>query len=122
MPLQSQFLSFFFILQQDRRHKLHPVTTFHFSSFQVAICPEHANLTPREKAIVNFALDVGAMKPITDAHLEALEPHGLDREDAWDIGAITAFFAMSNRYANFTRMLPNEEFYAMGRVPRQKKK
>lgn len=57
------------------------------------------------------------MEPITDEDIKELEPHGLDMEDAWDIGAITAFFALSNRYANFTAMRPNEEFYAMGRSP-----
>jgi alkylhydroperoxidase family enzyme len=56
------------------------------------------------------------MEPTTDQDVTDLEQHGLDREDAWDIGAITAFFALSNRYANFTGMRPNEEFYAMGRA------
>ena len=71
---------------------------------------------------MNFALDLAAMEPITDEHFTDLQSHGLDKEDAWDIGAITAFFALSNRMANLTNMRPNEEFYTMGRVPRNKKK
>ena len=81
------------------------------------MCPKHAKLTPRERAIVDFALVVGSMTPVQDEHIQALEPHGLDCEDAWDIGAIAAFFAMSNRYTNFVGMRPNEEFYNMGRNP-----
>ena len=58
---------------------------------------------------------------IDDADHEALYPHGFDDEDIWDIAAITAFFGLSNRMASFAGMLPNPEFYLMGRVPREKK-
>jgi hypothetical protein len=59
---------------------------------------------------------------IGDADFAPLHAHGFDDEDIWDIGAITAFFGLSNRIANFSGMLPNPEFYLMGRVPREKKR
>ncbi|ELT90446.1 hypothetical protein CAPTEDRAFT_154691 [Capitella teleta] len=86
---------------------------------QVAVSPAHTGLSPRERAIVTFALKVSKMEPIMDEDFKELELHDIDQEDAWDIGAITAFFALSNRYANFTGMRPNEEFYAMGRSPKK---
>jgi uncharacterized peroxidase-related enzyme len=58
---------------------------------------------------------------IVDTDFAALHAHGFSDEDIWDIGAITAFFGLSNRMANFSGMLPNPEFYLMGRVPREKK-
>jgi uncharacterized peroxidase-related enzyme len=76
---------------------------------QVAINPHKAELSAKQRAIVNFALRV-------DADFAALRAAGLDDEDAWDIAAITAFFGMSNRMASFSGMLPNAEFYLMGRV------
>ncbi len=75
-----------------------------------------ADLTPRERAILDFA-----MKVALEAHRVAqddfapLHAHGLSDEDVWDVGAIAAFFALSNRMANMTAMRPNDEFYAMGR-------
>ena len=57
---------------------------------------------------------------IADADFDALHSHGFSDEDIWDIGAITAFFGLSNRVANMSSMMPNPEFYLMGRVPRQK--
>jgi uncharacterized peroxidase-related enzyme len=57
---------------------------------------------------------------IEDADFTALHAHGFDDEDIWDIGAITAFFGLSNRMANMSGMLPNPEFYLMGRLPKQK--
>lgn len=59
---------------------------------------------------------------ITEQHFKSLEEVGFDHEDAWDIAAIAAFFAMSNRLAHLTDMRPNLEFYNMGRVPRDKSK
>ena len=58
---------------------------------------------------------------IEDADFDALKAHGFDDEDAWDIAAITAFFGLSNRIASFSGMLPNPEFYLMGRVPKAPK-
>lgn len=80
-----------------------------------------ADLDDRQHAILSFAVDVCHSRPITEAHFANLEKQGLDREDAWDIGAISAFFAMSNRMAHLTDMRPNEEFFMIGRVPRVKK-
>jgi uncharacterized peroxidase-related enzyme len=57
---------------------------------------------------------------IEDADFAPLHAHGLDDEDIWDIAAITAFFGLSNRMASFSNMMPNPEFYLMGRVPKQK--
>jgi len=61
-----------------------------------------------------------ASHEIEDADFNALHAHGFTDEDAWDIAAITAFFGLSNRVANVTGMMPNPEFYLMGRAPRQK--
>lgn len=72
--------------------------------------------------MLDFAMAVCHSDTITEQHFQALEEHGFDREDAWDIAAIAAFFAMSNRLAHLTDMRPNEEFYNMGRVPRNKSK
>jgi uncharacterized peroxidase-related enzyme len=65
---------------------------------------------------IKVALDSAA---IDDADFEALHGHGFSDEDIWDIGAIAAFFALSNRMANLISMRPNDEFYLLGRVPRQ---
>ncbi len=88
---------------------------------QIAVNPLKADLTPRQRAMLAFALkvcsDSGAT---TEADFDALKEHGFDDEDAWDIAAITAFFGLSNRMANVTRMRPNDEFFLMGRTPRNK--
>lgn len=70
--------------------------------------------------MLDFAMTVCRSDTVTDQHFQALEEHGLNREDAWDIAAIAAFFAMSNRLAHLTDMRPNPEFYNMGRLPRDK--
>ena len=62
--------------------------------------------------------DVNLIPSVGDADVDALKAHGFDDEAIWDIGAITAFFAMSNRLANLTSMRPNDEFYLMGRLPK----
>jgi len=88
---------------------------------QVAVNPLKADITPRQGAMLNFAIKVcQASHTIETSDLEALKAHGFDDEDIWDIGAITAFFGLSNRIANLAGMRPNEEFYLMGRVPRSK--
>lgn len=87
---------------------------------QVAVNYSTAELTPRERAMLDFAMAVCRSENVTEDHFHALERHGLDREDAWDIGAIAAFFALSNRMAHLTDMRPNVEFYNMGRLPREK--
>ena len=88
---------------------------------QVAVNYRKADITPRQRAMLDFAMKVCLHSAeISDADFEALHAQGFSDEDIWDIGAITAFFGMSNRIANFSGMLPNPEFYLMGRVPRQK--
>jgi uncharacterized peroxidase-related enzyme len=83
---------------------------------QVAVNYLKADLTPRQKAMLDFAMKVSrSADEIGEADFERLEAHGFGGEDAWDIGAIAAFFALSNRMANLTAMRPNDEFYSMGR-------
>jgi uncharacterized peroxidase-related enzyme len=83
---------------------------------QVAINYRKADITPRKKAMLAFAMKLsGDSASVSDADLAVLTEHGFSQEDIWDIGAITAFFALSNRMANFTSMRPNDEFYSMGR-------
>jgi uncharacterized peroxidase-related enzyme len=89
---------------------------------QVAVNWRKADITPRQRAMLAFAMKVCERShAIDDADFAALAEHGFSDEDAWDIGAITAFFGLSNRMASFSGMLPNEEFYLMGRVPKARK-
>jgi uncharacterized peroxidase-related enzyme len=84
---------------------------------QVAINYRKADITPRQRAMLDFAMKVALeSQAVGDADLAALAAHGLSNEEAWDIAAIAAFFAMSNRLANVSSMRPNDEFYLMGRV------
>jgi uncharacterized peroxidase-related enzyme len=88
---------------------------------QVAINHRKAEITPKQRAMLDYALKVCLhSNEIEESDLVALRAHGFTDDDIWDIGAITAFFGMSNRLANMTSMKPNEEFYAMGRVPTAK--
>ena len=89
---------------------------------QVAVNYRKADITPRQRAMLDFAMKVCLQShQIDDADIDALHPHGFDDEDAWDIAAITAFFGLSNRMASFSGMQPNPEFYLMGRVPKPAK-
>ena len=86
---------------------------------QVAINHRKADITPRQRAMLDFAIKVTEdSKSIGDADFDALRAHGFSDEDIWDIAGISAFFALSNRMANFMSMRPNDEFYLLGRVPR----
>ena len=88
---------------------------------QVAVNYKKADITHRQRAMLNFAMKVCQQShAIDDADFAALQAHGFDDEDAWDIAAITAFFGLSNRMASFSGMQPNAEFYLMGRVPKPK--
>ncbi|MBK9136172.1 MAG: peroxidase-related enzyme [Betaproteobacteria bacterium] len=88
---------------------------------QVAVNWRKADITPRQRAMLAFAMKVClASHEVGDADFAALREHGFSDEDAWDIASITAFFGMSNRLANTTGMRPNDEFYLMGRVPKDK--
>ena len=90
---------------------------------QVAANYRKADISPRQKAMLAFAMKVAVDSPaITDADFPGLHAHGFSDEDIWDIGAIAAFFALSNRMANLISMRPNDEFFAMGRVPRDRSK
>ena len=83
---------------------------------QVATNYRKADITDRQKAMLDFALRVSTEAyAVSEADFETLAAHGFDAEDAWDIAAISAFFALSNRIANVTDLRPNAEFYAMGR-------
>jgi uncharacterized peroxidase-related enzyme len=89
---------------------------------QVAVNYLKADITDRQKAMLGFAMKVcKAADQITEADFTALRAHGFDDEDIWDIGAITALFGLSNRMANLINLRPNEEFYLLGRMPREKK-
>jgi uncharacterized peroxidase-related enzyme len=89
---------------------------------QVAVNHRKADITPRQRAMLDFAMKVCQHSDtIGEEDFAALHAHGFSDEDIWDIGAITAFFGLSNRIANFSGMMPNPEFYLLGRVPREKK-
>ena len=89
---------------------------------QVAVNYRKADISPRQRAMLDFAMKVCLHSDeIDDADFAALAGHGFDDEDAWDIAAITAFFGLSNRMASFSSMQPNTEFYLMGRVPKPAK-
>ena len=86
---------------------------------QVAINYRKADITPRQRAMLDFALKVSLHSgEVGDADLAALHGHGFSDDDIWDIGAIAAFFALSNRMANLSSMRPNDEFFLMGRLPK----
>ena len=89
---------------------------------QVAVNYRKADISPRQRAMLDFAMKVCLhADEINEADFEALQAHGFDDEDTWDIAAITAFFGLSNRMANFSGMQPNPEFYLMGRLPKPPK-
>jgi len=88
---------------------------------QVAANYRKADITPRQKAMLAFALKVATRSSeLVDEDYAALAAHGFSAEDVWDVGAIAAFFALSNRMANLIGMRPNDEFYTLGRLPRSK--
>lgn len=88
---------------------------------QVAVNFRKADITPRQRAMLDFAMRVCLHSDtVEEADFLALHAHGFSDEDIWDIGAITAFFGLSNRMANLSGMMPNPEFYLLGRVPRAK--
>ena len=88
---------------------------------QVAINHRKADIPPRQRAMLDFALKVcTASHEVEEADFAGLRPHGFSDDDIWDIAAITAFFGLSNRMANVIGMRPNDEFFLMGRVPKAK--
>jgi len=88
---------------------------------QVAVNHRKADITPRQRAMLDFAVKVTSESHLVgDADFAALREHGFSDDDAWDIAGIAALFGLSNRIANVSTMRPNDEFYLMGRVPRAK--
>ena len=86
---------------------------------QIAVNYRKADITPRQRAMLDFAMKVStAAETISDADFAEIAGHGFSDDDIWDIAAISAFFALSNRMANVTAMRPNDEFYMMGRLPK----
>lgn len=85
---------------------------------QVAVLYEKADITERQKVMLEAAMTLATMPDaFGEEDIEQLSEHGFSEEDIWDIGSITAFFALSNRLAHLAEMRPNDEFYTMGRVP-----
>jgi len=90
---------------------------------QVTVNHRKADITPRQRAMLDFAMKVCMNShEVEDADFAPLHAHGFNDEDIWDIAAITAFFGLSNRMASFSNMMPNPEFYLMGRLPKDKNK
>jgi uncharacterized peroxidase-related enzyme len=86
---------------------------------QVAVNYRNADITPRQRAMLDFAMKVSAeAHKISEADFADIASHGFSDDEIWDIAAISAFFALSNRMANVTSMRPNDEFYMMGRLPK----
>lgn len=86
---------------------------------QLATNYRKADITPRQKAMLDFAVKVSLQAyEVSDADIDDMRQHGFSQEDIWDIGAISALFALSNRMANLTSMRPNDEFYLLGRTPK----
>jgi len=89
---------------------------------QVAVNWRKADITPRQRAMIEFAMKVCERShEIDEDDFPPLHAHGFSDDDIWDIAAITAFFGLSNRMASFSGMQPNPEFFLMGRLPREKK-
>ncbi|KAM4808255.1 uncharacterized protein WCC33_004551 [Rhinophrynus dorsalis] len=87
---------------------------------QVVINWNLADISQRERAMLEFAMAVAKTENITEEHFTKLEQQGFNREDAWDIAMITAYFAMANRIAHVMDLRPNKEFYTLGRLPKGK--
>ena len=88
---------------------------------QIATNYRKADITPRQKAMLDFALKVSkSSHELSNADIEDMRKQGFSNDDIWDIGAISALFALSNRMANLTSMRPNDEFYLLGRIPKEK--
>ncbi|MFB9269644.1 peroxidase-related enzyme [Bradyrhizobium erythrophlei] len=86
---------------------------------QIAVNYRKADITPRQRAMLDFAMKVSrAAEEVAEADFAALAALGFSDDDIWDIAAIAAFFALSNRMANVTAMRPNDEFYMLGRLPK----
>jgi len=88
---------------------------------QIASNYRKADITPRQRAMLDFALKVSkSSHEISNADIDDMRELGFSNDDIWDIGAISALFALSNRMANLTSMRPNDQFYLLGRLPKEK--
>ena len=88
---------------------------------QIATNYRKADITQKQKVMLDFALKVSrSSHKLSNADFEEMQKQGFSNDDIWDIGAISALFALSNRMANLTRMRPNDEFYLLGRIPKEK--
>ena len=88
---------------------------------QIATNYRKADITQKQKVMLDFALKVSrSSHKLSNADIEEMQKQGFSNDDIWDIGAISALFALSNRMANLTRMRPNDEFYLLGRIPKEK--
>ena len=86
---------------------------------QIAVNYRKADITPRQRAMLDFAMKVSQQaNAVSEQDFAEVTSHGFSDDDIWDIAAISAFFALSNRMANVTAMRPNDEFYLMGRLPK----
>lgn len=86
---------------------------------QIAVNYRKADITARQRAMLDFAMKVSTeAEKVSEQDFATLAGHGFSDDDIWDIAAIAAFFALSNRMANVTAMRPNSEFYLMGRMPK----
>jgi uncharacterized peroxidase-related enzyme len=86
---------------------------------QIATNYRKADITPRQKAMLDFAMKVSAeAQKVSEHDFTELARHGFSNDDIWDIAGVSAFFGLSNRMANVTNMRPNDEFYLMGRLPK----
>ncbi|MET0445092.1 MAG: peroxidase-related enzyme [Pseudorhodoplanes sp.] len=86
---------------------------------QIAVNYRKADITPRQRAMLDFAMKVSrSAETVSEADFAEVASHGFTNDDIWDITAVSAFFALSNRMANVTSMKPNDEFYMMGRLPK----
>ena len=86
---------------------------------QIAVNYRKADITPRQRAMLDFAMKVSQQaNTVSEQDFAEIAGHGFSDDDIWDIAAVSAFFALSNRLANVTAMRPNDEFYMMGRLPK----
>lgn len=86
---------------------------------QIAVNYRKADITPRQRAMLDFAMKVSVeANTVSEEDFADVSRHGFSNDDIWDIAAIAAFFGLSNRMANITSMRPNDEFYMMGRLPK----
>ena len=89
-------------------------------SDQIGTNYRKADITLRQKAMLDFAVKVSIeSSDLNESDFEEMRQHGFSEEEIWDVGAISAFFSLSNRMADLTNLRPNDEFYILGRIPKK---